>query len=220
MFCLEDDGGLYMGQGSYVLCEWDSVAEQYPNFQQAFASLEQQMIQKCGAEWAPKQFGKLTPNSGQFGRTTILPALFFDNTGTRFTGSWRQNFASRGHQLIITGNPAAGYVIPEDFKVAWLGLAFPNKQQHITEIKFQIGDRKYGRIDIEEIKAYNKPALIFEEGFIIDEEQAFELWGYVEGPIPNEAPFIVGLYQNIVMIGAAYYKLIDKVLGNCGAAIT
>lgn len=219
MFCLEDDGGLYMGQGSYVLCEWDSVVEQYPNFQQALASLEQQLIAKCSAEWAPKQFGKLTPNAGQFGRTTILPALFEDHNATQFGGSWRQLFTTSGHQILIAG-AGAGFTLPEDFKVAWAGLAFPNKQQHITEIKWQIGDRKYGRIDIEEIKAYNKPAIIFEEGFIIDEEQAFELYGYVEGPIPNQAPFIVGLYQNIVMLGAAYYKVIDKVLGNCGAAIT
>jgi len=209
-----------MGQGGYVFCEWDSVAEQYPNFQAALAKLEQDMIAKCSAEWTPKTFGKLTPNSGQFGRTTILPALFFNRNGVRLSGSWRQLFTTAGHQLLISGNPAAGYVIPEDFKIAWMGLAFPNKQQHISEIRFQIGDRKFGRIDLEEMRVYNKPAIIFEEGFVIDEEQSFDLYGYVEGPIHVAEPWIAGVYQNIVMLGAAYYKIIDKVLGNCGAAIT
>jgi len=208
-----------MGQGGYIFCEWDAVAEQYPNFQMAFASLEDLMIRKCSAEWAPKQFGKLTPNAGQYGRTSILPALFWDHNGARLTGSWRQLYTTAGHQLLLSGNPAAGYVIPEDMKVAWIGLAFPNKQQHISEIRFQIGDRKYGRINLEEMRIYNKPALIFEEGFIIDEEQSFDLHGFVEGPIAIAAPFITGVYQNMVMLGAAYYKIIDKVLGNCGAAI-
>jgi len=100
-----------------------------------------------------------------------------------------------------------------------MGLAFPNKEQHITEIKFQIGDRKYGRINLEEMHAYNKPVIIFEDGFILDEEESFELYAYVEGPLPNQLPFIQGVYQRVVMIGAAYFKVISKVLGNCGAVI-
>lgn len=207
-----------MGQGSYVICEWDSVAKQYPNFQQALANLEAEMLRKCSGEWSPKTFGAMTPNSGQYGRTTILPALFEDHNAVALTGSWRQLYTTAGHQTLLAG-VGAGFTLPEDFKVAWAGLAFPNKQQHITELKWQIGDRKYGRINFEEIKAYNKPAIIFEEGFTIDEEQSFELYGYVEGPIPNEPPFIVGLYQSMVMLGAAYYKVIDKVLGQTGAAI-
>lgn len=110
--------------------------------------------------------------------------------------------------------------MPEGFKIAWAGLAFPNKQQHITEIKWQIGDRKFGRINIEELKGYNKPAIIFEEGYIINEEESFDLYGYVEGPIAVSEPFIAGLYQRIVMLGAAYFDVVSKVLGTCGAAIT
>jgi len=208
-----------MGQGSFVICEWDSVAKQYPNFQVALAALEAELMRKCNAEWAPKTFGAMTPSAGQYGRTTILPALFDDHASIQMGGSWRQLFTTAGHQQLIAG-AGAGNTLPEDFKIAWAGLAFPNKQQHISEIKWQIGDRKYGRIDIEEIKGYNKPAIIFEEGFVIDEEQSFELYGYVEGPIPSAAPFIVGAYQSIVMLGAAYFKVIDKVLGNCGAAIS
>jgi len=225
-----------MGQGSYVICEWDSVAKEFPNFQQAFRSLEAQLITKCLGDWAPKTFGSLTPNAGQFGRTTILPALFDTGSSTAHTvagvgqqfGSglgavpaptdWRQLFIVAGDQELLRG-AHAGDTIPEDFKVAWMGLAFPNQQQHITEIKFQIGDRKFGRINLEEMLAYNKPAIIFEEGFIIDEEQSFHLWGYVEGPIPTHHDGWVGVRQRIVPIGAAYYKVIDKVLGNCGAII-
>jgi hypothetical protein len=187
------------------------------------------MISKCNAEWAPKTFNlakTLSPGDG-YGRTTILPALFDDHFGfpmdstrpiTIGGGTWRQLFTTAGHQTVIAG-VGAGNTIPEDFKVAWIGLAFPNKNQHITELKWQIGDRKYGRIDIEEMKGYNKPAFIFEEGFVIDEEQSFELYGFVEGPIPTHHDGYVGVHQRIVMLGAAYFKIIDKVLGNPGSPI-
>ena len=99
---------------------------------------------------------------------------------------------------------------------------------HITEIRFQIGDRKYGRINLEQFRIFNKPAIIFEEPFIIDEETSFHLYGYFEGPIPA-SPFSPTLtvdgsttyvaYQRIVMLGEACYKTIDRALGNCGAAM-
>ena len=235
-----------IGQGSYIFCEWDSVQKEDRQFQEVFAKLETAMINKCNTEWAPRTMGYLTPAAGQYGRTSILPALFDPNPltyggvafgGTRFLSPlttwpvppayWRQAFSHTGHQTLIQGN-RTGETMPEDWKVGWLGLAFPNKNQHITEIRFQIGDRKYGRINIEEMNIYNKPAIIFEEPFIIDEETSFELYGYFEGPIP-ESPFSpveeVGgenhylAYQRIVMLGEACYKVVDRALGATGAAI-
>jgi len=193
--------------GGYVFCELDSVKKAFPEFQRVFAQLESEAIDKCTKDWAPKTVGYLTPTGLQFGRTTIIPALFNDNTGTQMA-HWRQYFSSTGHQTLLTGT-RAGNVIPEDFKVAWLGLAFPNKQLQISEIKWNIGDQKYGRINLEELRGYNKPAVIFEKGFVVDEETTFELYGYVENAD----------YQRIVPLGACYYKIIDKVLGNPGAAI-
>jgi len=199
-----------MGQGSYVFCEADSIQEEYPQYAAVVRDLETQVIAKCDVDWAPRRCGFLAASSNQYGRTTIMPELFDNHDSVPMT-HWRQNFAGHaaGHRMIIQGR-GTGEIIPEDFKVAWLGLAFPNENMNISEIKWQIGDRKYGRINIEELKAYNKPAIVFEEGFIIDEETSFELYGYL-----TEAD-----YQRIVMLGAAYYKQIDRVLGDCGAAIT
>ena len=134
---------------------------------------------------------------------------------------WRQTFTSTGHQTVISGT-RTGNIIPEDFKVAWIGLALPNKNQHLTEVKWQISDRKFGRLNLEEIRSYNQPAIIFEDGFIIDEEEAIDIYGYIEGPVPAIpwGPTTDVIYQRIVLLGAAYYKTIDRVLGNCGAAIT
>jgi hypothetical protein len=171
----------------------------------------------------------MLPRSDQYGRTTILPSAFrgfgmtYSTTpvaGTNFLPHWRQTLTSTGHQTILMGE-RNGDILPEDLKVAWLGLAFPNKQQHITEIRWQIGDRKYGRVNLEDMRSYNKPALIFEDGFILDEETSFHLYGYIEGPIPTLAwgPTTPCIYQSIVMLGALYYKNINKILGNTGSVI-
>jgi len=213
-----------MGSGSYIFCEWDACKRTFPEFKQKLVNMENMMIAKCNAEWAPKGCGFLTPAAGEYGRTSILPGLFDPNPlaygGAQFGGAqvagfllppryWRQYFNTLGNQVLIQGGHP-GETLPEDWKVGWIGLAFPNKQMNITEIRWQIGDHKYGRQNIEELKAYNKPAIIFEEPMLIDEEQAFHLYGYVD-----EA----GVYQRIVMLGAAYFKIIDKALTAPGAAL-
>ena len=206
--------------GGYIICEWADVQREYPEFQATFAALENKMIQKCNMDWSPKTFGYMAPRSDQYGRTTILPELF-DGFDTNRMSHWRQTITSVGHQTIVSGTQT-GNTIQEDMKVAWLGLALPNKQQHLTEIKWQIGDRKFGRINIEEVNCYKTPAIIFEDGYIIDGETSFELYGYLTGPVPAIAwpPETDAIYQSFVMLGASYYRVIDKVLGSTGAAIT
>lgn len=193
--------------GGYIFCEWDAVKREFPDYQRAFAELENDVITECDADWKPKTFGYLTPAEGQYGRTSVLPALF-DGADAVQMAHWRQHLTATGHQALITGT-RVGNVLPEDFKVAWIGLMFPNKQLQISELKWNISQGKHIRVNIEELMSYNKPALIFEKGYILDEEEAFELYGYVEHAD----------YQRIVMLGAAYYKVIDKVLGAPGAAI-
>jgi len=209
-----------MGQGSYVIAEWDSVYKTDKNFQEAMADVERRAINKCNLDWAPKTLNLANTFGGgeeEYGRTTILPGAFDDHNGIPMA-TFRQLFTGTGHMTLMNG-VGAGNTIPEDIKLALIGFAFPNKNQHITEIKMQIADRKYGRFDLEEMRIMNKPAIIFEEGLIINEEEAFDLYGYVEGPIPTHIGNFVGVYQRIVPIGALYYKYYNKVGGNVGTAI-
>jgi len=210
-----------MGQGSYVICEFDSIQKEYPDFASALRKLESDLLTKCAADWGslaqPKGFGKLTPGKNQFGRTTTLPALFNDHNGVQMV-TWRQLFTTAGHQTIMTGT-RAGNLLPEDFKVGIIGFMFPNKNQHLTEIKWQKGNEKFGRINLEEIHGMNKPAVILEEGFIIDEEESFELYGFIEGDIPVHIGNYTGVHQRIIPLGFTGFNKIDYVLGNCGAAI-
>ena len=84
---------------------------------------------------------------------------------TGLSGGDRLIQGSQGANTSGNGN------LYEDYKVGLVGLAFLDKAIKITEIKFQIGDRKYPRVNIEEAYAYENPAIIFEDYFIIDEEE-------------------------------------------------
>jgi hypothetical protein len=206
-----------IGQGQYSICEASAIQKDFPNFQDAFRNLEAKLISKANYDWKPRTFGALALNGSQFGRTTILPPLFDDHSGNQMV-TFRQLFTSAGDQTLMTGEVGSN-TIPEDFKVALMGFAFPNTGQSITEIKMTIGDRRFNRIDLQDIRNYDSPAIIFEEGYTIDEEEAFTLSGYVEGPIPTAIGGYAGIWQRIVPIGAAYFKMYDKVGGAPGSLI-
>ena len=194
--------------GGYIICEYDAVKKEFPEFQNTLQKLENEMILKASNDWAPLTFGGIAPKSGQFGETTIMPQLFQDMSGTRFT-TWDQYLSTVGHQTIIQGVNTGG-VIPEDYKIGFAGLAFLDKAVRISEVKYQISDHKLGRVNIEEALAYEKPAIIFEDGFILDEETGFHLYAYVT---------TLG-YQKISLLGLQLNRVPNKLqVTNTGAAM-
>jgi hypothetical protein len=195
--------------GGYVICEYDKVKAEFPEFRAVMEALEDSLIAKASADWAPLSYGGIAPLSGQFGKTTVMPQLFADNAGNRLT-TWEQTFTATGSQTIMTGVESGG-IIPEDFKVGLVGLAFLDKALKISEIKMQISDKKLPRMNIEEAFLYNKPAIIFEEGFILDEKTSFDLYGYVLSQ---------GI-QRIKLIGLQVNRIPNKLqVTNTGAALT
>ncbi len=193
---------------SYVICEYEKVKQNFPEFKATMEGLSTQLRAICAADWSPKTFGGLTPTAGQFGETTILPAMFRDQTMTTANAgnmdTWNQTLtltdAQRllggAHQTIMTGSGTGGILL-EDYKVGLAGLVFLDKAIRISEIKMQISDRKLPRINIEEALAYNKPAIVFENGYIIDEETGFDLYAYVTTQGPQRIK-LLGLQMNRV----------------------
>jgi len=193
----------------YVICDYDKVKEEFPEFERTMKELEDQLVSKAAADWAPLRYGGIKPKAGEFGKTTIMPQLFAGMAGTRLT-TWDQWFTSTGAQTILTGVGTGG-TIPEDFKVGLVGLAFLDPVLRVSEIKMQISDKKLPRINIEEAMMYNKPCIVFEEGYVLDEETAFELLGYVltQGP------------QRIKLIGLQLNRVPNKLqVTSPGAALT
>jgi len=190
--------------GGYILCEYEDVKKEFPEFRTVMRELKEELLSRAQADWGiPRE--KFTLKEGYL--TSIIPSLFADINGNRMA-TWDQWFNVTGHQLIMSG-VGPGRTIPEDYKVGLVGLAFLDKTIRISEIKMQISDKKLPRINIEEAFAYNQPAIIFEEGYILDEERSFELYAYIltQGP------------QRIKLIGLQANRVKDKVLTNTGAAL-
>lgn len=171
----------------YVICEYEKVKANFLEFANTMAKLRTDLVAKASAKWDPKTFGGMAPKTGQFGETTIIPCLFNgylgSGVGTQLT-QWHQELDTTiggtipGSNVLIDGVVAPGS-IPEDYMIGLAGLAFLDKAIKVSEIKMQIGDKKIPRINVEEAMVYNKPCIVFEQGFILDEEEGFELIGYV-----------------------------------------
>lgn len=191
-----------MQTNGYVLCEYSKIKEDFPGFGDMMASLEMSLRSKAADDWSPLSYGGTKPMAGQFGKTTVMPEMFVGfggfGTGTQLT-TWNQLFTTTGDNVLIEGN-ATGGSIPEDFKLGFAGLAFLDKAVKVSEIKLQIGDKKLPRINIEEARAYEQPCIIFENGFVADEETGFELKGYVE----------CRGYQRIKLIGMQLNRVPNK----------
>lgn len=195
--------------GGYVICEYETVKKDFPEFKAVMEALETAMVTKATADWDPLVYGGIYPKAGQFGKSTIMPQLFADMGGTRLV-TWEQELTATGHQTIMAGAGTGGIVV-EDYKVGLVGLAFLDKAIRVSEIKMQISDKKLPRINVEEAMAYNKPAVVFEEGYIIDEETAFDLYAYVLSRGP----------QRIKLIGVELNRIPNKLqVTNPGAALT
>lgn len=202
----------------FVFAECNKIREKYPEFQHTLRELEARMLENTTMVWAGLTYGGLTPREKQFGRTTFLPQFFADENddvldSAHLPADWGRNsfrilYSSTlpaahtvpGWKTILQGSGLA--ITPEDIRMAWAGLAFTTESIHVTKIRFQIGDTSYPIMDIEEIHSYNKPALIFEEGFEIPEETYFLLRGWFEASGK----------QRIVPLGFVYYRRKDSVL--------
>ena len=204
----------------YVIVECDKIKQTFPEFQHTLRELEARILENTVSVWAGLNYGGLTPRDKQFGRTTFLPQLFADEAGdvmdsAHTVADWGRNSfrilytsllpaanAIPGWKTILQGGGTPIGTTPEDIRMAWVGLAFTTQSIHVTKIRFEVGDTRYPIMDIEEINSYNKPALIFEEGFEIPEEANFLLRGWFEASGK----------QRIVPLGFIYYRRKDSVL--------
>lgn len=214
--------------GGYVICEYETVKQRFPKFQSVMTNLRNQLIAKAEKDWNMQFAGRrkiseaaargislnapgpgldVDVGRGEFGETTIIPALFDGMTAAPLV-TWEQWFTATGSQTIMSGSDTAGRIF-EDYKVGLAGLVFLDKAIRISEIKMQISDKKLPRMNIEEALAYNKPAIVFEEGYILDEEKAFDLYANIvtRGP------------QRIKLLGLQVNKIKDKLLTATGAAL-
>lgn len=180
----------------FVLCSYPLVKSEFPEFANTMAKLEGDMVTMCSADWDPMTYGGTKPKAGQYGKSTIMPELFYGYGQTSPTlTTWESYATTTGNAGLMSGSNSMN--IYEDYKIGIAGFAFLDKVQRITEIKLQIGDRKFPRINLEEAFVYDNVAVLFETGIIVDEETEFDLHGYVESKGPYKI-MPIGIQMNRV----------------------
>jgi len=166
-----------------------------PEFVESLNILRSNAIAQAEKDWHPYTFGGMYPGKNQFGETTLLPKFFKGFAGTTLT-TFRQNITSTGWQNIFS------MTVEEDIQLNILGFEFPDPSINVTELRTEIGDKKFPRINIEEIQSYEQPIIVFREGFVITQETSFLLRGFFEA---------TG-YQRIVPIGFTLFKKLADVI--------
>jgi hypothetical protein len=198
--------------GGFIICEYEKVKSEFSaSFGRVMQTLEANLIAKAQQDWPGLTYGGMNPHAGQFGKGTIMPQLFNGlQAAYQPLTTWYQWLNATGHQTIMAG-ANSGNTIYEDYKIGICGFALLDKAIRISEIKMQISDQKLPRINIEEAFGYNKPAIIFEDSWILDEKTGFDLYAYVlcQGP------------QRIKPIGLQVNRVPNKLqTTNCGAALS
>jgi len=156
----------------YVLCELEKVKVEYPEYAEATKRLLTKAIDRAKEIWPGFTYGGIYPGTKQFGITSALPK-FFGSTTTHLP-TFRQNFTATGWQDIFN------LTVAEDIIIGGMGWAITSPTINITELRAEISDVKYPRVNIEEMQAYDQPAVILKQGWYCQEEKAFLLRGYIE----------------------------------------
>lgn len=201
---------------SYVFIEGYRPLYTDKKFLSACLNIEQNMISKlASSEGWGRSHGGIDPGRQQFGHTTILPEWFADANGdvldrrhvpaTWGTNSFRQLFtgisptvaAIPGWKTILQGGKSDEIGnMPNKVALGLVGFAITSKVNPITKLKLQIGTEKGMIIDIEQMKAFNKPSMVFEKGWEVFEQDPFELRGFFEA----------SGYVRVVPLGPGFYK--------------
>lgn len=142
-----------------------------PEFQTGLRNLIETAKTRAAEIWPGYTFGGMFPKDKQFGITSALPK-FFGSTTTALT-NFRQNLGSANAWQSIFD-----LTVQEDVIIGMMGVAITSPTINITELRAEISDKKYPRINIEEMQSYQQPAVIFKQGLIAEEEKAFKLRGY------------------------------------------
>lgn len=152
-----------------ILCEYAKIKEFYPEFQNAWNETLAEAKRQAQDAWGLSD-GGIYPSAKQFGQTTIRPRFLGLGTTSGKTESWNRNLATVGWQDFINNN------VIEDVYIGIVGFIMPNVAQRAGAIRMEAGKIKFPVVNLQgEIDVMEQPAVIFEKGIVIPEEESFKL---------------------------------------------
>ncbi len=153
-----------------VIIEYSKVKKDFPEFQATYIDTLNKAKSDVQDAWGLSD-GGLYPGANQYGITTIRPRFVqLGTTGGAAAESWNRNLATMGWQDFVNNN------VIEDVYIGILGFLFPNVSQRCGAIRIEAGKQKFPVINLEgEMDIMSEPAVMFESGIIVPEEEAFKL---------------------------------------------
>lgn len=202
----------------YQIYEAREIAEESPEYQKILDDFRAD-VQEIAATEFNKPYGGMFPASDEFGETTILP---------KFLANGGASLVTFCQELDLTDalfNPSAGTspawidilngTLDEDVMIGIIGFVIDpckvgtdSTTVDVTELRMEIGDKKFPRLNIEEIHGYEQPVLILEQGAMILPEKPYLLRGMIAPPGVS----ITSSAQRVVPIGVAEWKRTDLVI--------
>lgn len=151
-----------------VITEYSKVRDKFPEFQTAWNDTLAKARKDAQDAWGLTD-GGLFPGANQFGQSPLRPRFFQIGTTGEFE-SWNRNLGTYGWQNVVDNS------IIEDVYVGILGFVLPNVSQRISAIRLEAGKSKFPVINLQgEVDIMSEPAVVFEKGIVIPEEEAFLL---------------------------------------------
>ena len=190
---------------SYVIAPLSKVKGEgaYPEYVDVMKAVQDAAISRAKEIWKGYSQGGIYPGENEFGITPFRAReMANDVTATTLSGtySFRKNLGTTGWHTLFN------YNVRTDLIHAFAGFMITDEVLRLLELRFELGDRKYPIIDVQEAKGWGSFAILFKEDagkeLISQEETSVYVRGYVEA---------TG-YQNIVPLGFMLYKRKDLVI--------
>ena len=158
-----------------AMCELDDVDE-IPIFVDAVKAMKSHMKYWVAEQWKEKNGGFISCG-GEFTTTTPRPRLFKRGYDKSPLKQYKQKFSETGWVTVFD------CVIPENVIVGMGGIGFipSNDFSRITELGFEIKDKRYSKINVEEgFNTYKKPVLLLNNPIVLTEASHFYLRIHLE----------------------------------------
>lgn len=127
-------------------------------------------------EWG-LEYGGLFPGAGQYGETSLRLRYF--GTNALDLGRDKENFDFNFSTTGWTTSLIDSTVI-EDVYLGVCGFAFGNSVHRVQHVQMEAGGQTMGVLDVEEVRAFEEPIVIFKNGMVVPEKMPFKLHASVD----------------------------------------
>ena len=189
----------------YIIAELAKVKGegQYPEYEDVLKAVQDAAYQRASDIWEGYEPGGLMPGPRQYGVGPLRKNdMARDTTDSTPSGSYSftKTLAATGWQDLLN------YTVRDNMIHAFAGFSFTDQTLRVTQLRVEIGDRRFPIWDIQEAQLYDRFALVLKE------DEAKEL---IANP---QERVLVRIYaestgnQRVVPIGLSLFKTANLVL--------